>query len=100
MISMITNLFFRPHVPEDEDLSVPTDEAILPNAMLNHSDILEIVMNIRNASLRKAILSKEDIDYMEAAKILMNEKNSSQTFKIGDSVNEVGFGNAASQESL
>ena len=76
----------RPHVPGDEDLSVPADEAILPNSMLVHSDILEIVMNIRNESLRKLILSKEDIDYTVAVKILINEANLNETVKTGDNV--------------
>jgi hypothetical protein len=85
-ISSMHLLLSRPQTLEDEDLSVPNDEAILPNAMLTHTDILEIVMNIRNASLRKAILLKQDIDYIEAAKIINNEKNSNQTFNIGESV--------------
>ena len=36
----------RPHLPGDEDLSPPIDGAIIPNSMLVHTDILEIVMNI------------------------------------------------------
>ena len=55
--------------------------------MLVHTDILEIVMNIRNASLRKGILMKEDIDFTRAAQILFKEKKpSEQIFKIGDKV--------------
>ena len=83
---LITMCLHRPHVPGDEDLSVPTDEAILPNSMLVHSDILEIVMNIRNESLRKLILSKENIDYTVAVRILINEANLNETVKTGDNV--------------
>ena len=55
--------------------------------MLVHADILEIVMHIRNDSLRKAILMKEDIDFKKAAQILFTEtKPSEQSFKIGDKV--------------
>ena len=55
--------------------------------MLVHTDILEIVMHIRNDSLRKAILMKEDIDFKKAAQILFKEKKpSEQIFKVGDKV--------------
>jgi hypothetical protein len=55
--------------------------------MLVHTDILEIVMNIRNDSLRKAILLKEDIDFKKAAQILFKEtKPAEQIFQIGDKV--------------
>ena len=54
--------------------------------MLNHSDILELVVNIRNVSLRKEILSKQDIDYMAADIIFTIETMRGTTFTIGDLV--------------
>ena len=87
LIILISIQLDRPHLPGDEDLSPPSEEAIIPNSMLAHTDILEIVMNIRNESLRKAILMKEDIDFTKAAQILFKEtKPSEQIFKIGDKV--------------
>ena len=82
------NLFFRPHAPGDEDLNVGSDEAIIPNAMLVHTDILEIVLNIRNASLRKDILMKEDIDFTIADEVLIKDKNKKPetVIKAGDIV--------------
>ena len=50
--------------------------------MLEHSDILAVVMNIRNATLRKTILSKQDINYTNAAQIL-NKVNQNKNFNIG-----------------
>jgi hypothetical protein len=50
--------------------------------MLDHSDILEVVMNMRNATLRKAILSKQDITYTNAAQIL-NKVNQNKNLKVG-----------------
>jgi hypothetical protein len=50
--------------------------------MLDHSDILAVVMNIRNASLRKAIMFKQDINYTKAAQIL-NKANQNKNFKVG-----------------
>ena len=86
-IILISIQLDRPHLPGDEDLSPPSDEAIIPNSMLVHTDILEIVMNIRNDSLRKAILMKEDIDFKKAAQILFKEtKTAEQIFQIGDKV--------------
>ena len=64
---------------------MPADEATLPNAMLDHSDILEVVMNIRNATLRKAILLKQDINFTNAAQIL-NKVKQNETFNIGELV--------------
>ena len=79
-------LLCRPHLPGDEDLTVPSNEAIIPNPMLNHSDILEIVLNIRNPSLRKAVLQKEDIDFDIAAKILFTEPDNETEFQVGEKV--------------
>ena len=67
------SLLYRPHLQEDEDLSIPPDEAIIPNPMLEHSDILEIVLNIRNKKLRKSILLKKDINYEFAANVLFKD---------------------------
>jgi hypothetical protein len=50
--------------------------------MLDHSDILAVVINIRNATLRKTILLKQDINYTKAAQIL-NKVNQNKNFKIG-----------------
>jgi hypothetical protein len=50
--------------------------------MLDHSDILAVVMNIRNANLRKAILLKQNINYTNAAQVL-NKENQNKNFKIG-----------------
>ena len=54
--------------------------------MLSHSDILEIVLNIRNPSLRKAVLQKEDIDYEIAAEILFTEPENETEFQVGEKV--------------
>ena len=71
----------RPQASGDEDLNLPAYEAILPPAMLEHSDILAVVMNIRNATLRKTILLKQDINYTKAAQIL-NKANQNKNFNI------------------
>ena len=65
---------FRPAEPEDDDLNTPLEESLLPSKLVEHSDILEKVLNIRNTSLRRTILKKQDIiDYSRAAQILQNE---------------------------
>ena len=53
--------------------------------MLDHSDILEVVMNIRNATLRKEILLKPNINFTNAAQILNKEKQN-ETFNCGELV--------------
>ena len=65
------------------------EDAVLPNIMLNHTDILEIVMNVRNASLRKLILSKQNINYIEAGKILKKEEDPEKLLHVGDYVSLV-----------
>jgi len=76
---MVYNL--RPHLQEDEDLNIPPDDAIIPNQMLEHSDILEIVLNIRNPNLRKSILLKKDINYDLAANLLFRDKEHDTEFE-------------------
>lgn len=73
--------------PEDDDLNTPVEESLLPSKLVEHSDILEIVLNIRNTSLRRSILMKQDlIDYSRAAQILQNETRQVQNFTPGDQV--------------
>ena len=87
MTNMITMMLHRPHVLGDVDLNVPSDAAIIPNTLLKYSNILETVLNIRNASLRKAILARQDTDYSLADIIFTIEEIWGQPFKIGDFVN-------------
>ena len=79
------NVLPRPHVAGEEDLTV--EQSILPNAMLNHSHILDIVVKIRNVSLRKEVLFKEDINFILVDNIIFTiEKLLGTTFKVGDLV--------------
>ena len=78
---------FRAAEPEDDDLNTPVEESLLPSKLVEHSDILEKVLNIRNTSLRRSILMKQDlIDYSRAAQILQNETRQVQNFTPGDQV--------------
>ena len=54
--------------------------------MLEHSDILEIVLNIRNPKLRKAILLKKNIDYEFAANVFFKDLKSDTKFEEGEVV--------------
>ena len=54
--------------------------------MLEHSDILEIVLNIRNPKLRKAILLKKNIDYEFAANVFFKDLKSDTKFEKGEVV--------------
>ena len=54
--------------------------------MLEHSDILEIVLNIRNSKLRKAILLKKNINYEFAANVLFKDLKSDIEFEDGEVV--------------
>ena len=66
MVSLIASLYFsplaRPHMPGDEDVNVPAEQAIIPNRILDDSDTLEIVMKIKNESLKSEVLYSETID--------------------------------------
>ena len=79
-------LVYRPHLQDDKDLNIPPEEAIIPNPMLEHSDILEVVLNIRNPSLRKSILLKENINYDLADRILFKVTEPDTEFNSGDTV--------------
>ena len=68
------------------DLSLPVEEAVLPNKMVGHSEILEIVMNIRNSSVRRTILLNQGIDYDRAAKFFHNDSKSVEQFSVEDVV--------------
>ena len=80
------NILLRPHIPGEEDLNPPPDQSILPNAMLNHSDILELVINIRNVSLRTEMLTKQDLNYIAADIIFNIEAIWGKTFNVGEFV--------------
>lgn len=54
--------------------------------MLEHSDILEIVLNIRNPKLRKSILLKKDVNYEFAANVLFKDLKSDKEFENGEVV--------------
>ena len=54
--------------------------------MVEHSDILEIVLNIRNPKLRKSILLKKNINYEFAANVLFNDFKSDTKFEDGEVV--------------
>ena len=54
--------------------------------MLEHSDILEIVLNIRNPKLKKAILLKKNIDYEFAANVFFKDLKSYTNFEEGEVV--------------
>lgn len=74
----------RPHVLGEEDLTL---ESILPNRMLNHSHILEVVLNIRNTSLRKEVLAKDYINLILVDNIIAtSEILAGNTFNVGDIV--------------
>ena len=62
------------------------EEAVLPNKMLEHSDILETIINIRNTSLRRSILLNKDLNYSRAAEILRNGKESFTHCTVGQEV--------------
>ena len=49
-------------MPGDEDVNVPAEQAIIPNRILDDSDTLEIVMKIKNESLKSEVLYSETID--------------------------------------
>ena len=55
--------------------------------MLNHSDILELVINIRNVRLRTEILTKQDLNYIAADIIFNIEAIWGKTFNAGEFVN-------------
>ena len=69
-----------------ENLNSPVEHSILPNAMLNHSDILKVVMNIKNMTLKKEMLSKQDINYTASDLLFNVEAIWGKTYKIGDFV--------------
>ena len=54
--------------------------------MLEHSDILEIILNIRNPKLRKSILLKKDVNYEFAANVLFKDLKSDKEFENGEVV--------------
>eukprot|EP00090_Calanus_glacialis_P001805 TRINITY_DN11337_c0_g1_i2.p1 TRINITY_DN11337_c0_g1~~TRINITY_DN11337_c0_g1_i2.p1 ORF type:complete len:186 (+),score=39.49 TRINITY_DN11337_c0_g1_i2:92-649(+) len=74
----------RPHKSGDESVNVPVEQAVIPNRILDDSDTLEIVMKIKNETLRTALLNSETIDVKLAIEInnyLTNIKNLS--LKVG-----------------
>ena len=55
--------------------------------MLNHSHILEVVLNIRNTSLRKEVLAKDYINLILVDNIIAtSEILAGNTFNVGDIV--------------
>ena len=55
--------------------------------MLNHSHILEVVLNIRNTSLRKEVLAKDYINLILVDNIIATtEILAGNTFNVGDIV--------------
>ena len=54
--------------------------------MLEHSDILEIVLNIKNPKLRKAIFLEKNINYEFAANVLFKDLKSDTEFEKGEVV--------------
>ena len=74
----MTVLGYRPHKAGDESVNMPVDQAIIPNRILDDFDTLEIVMKIKNETLRTALLNSEKIDVKLASEInnyLTNIKN-------------------------
>ena len=54
--------------------------------MLNHSDILELVLNIENSTLKEEILGTKNINYKAGEEIHTIETVKGKHFNVGDEV--------------
>ena len=54
---------------------MPVEQAIIPNRILDDSDTLEIVMKIKNDTLKAAVLNSKTIDDKLASEISFYIKN-------------------------
>ena len=54
--------------------------------MLNHSDILELVLNIENSTLKEEILGTKNINYKAGEEIHTIEIVKGKHFNVGDEV--------------
>ena len=81
---MDTDAVLRPRMAGDEEVNTPVEEAIIPNRILDDSDTLDLVMKIKNQTLKSAVLKSQIIDDNLAKDIGQYLKNrNSFTLKIG-----------------
>ena len=77
-------VYERPHQKGDVDVNVPPSKAIIPNRILHDTDALEIILQIRNDSLKSRILNSKNIDEKLAYEInIYNEKVQNLSLKVG-----------------
>ena len=81
---MDTDTVHRPHTAGDQEVNTPVEEAIIPNRILDDSDTLELVMKIKNHTLKSAVLNSKIIDDNLAKEISHYLKNSNSfSLKVG-----------------
>ena len=72
---------------QDEDLNPPIIDAILPHRIVGHPNVLQLFINIRNMTLRNAILNMSELDLTRASEILNASKIFNKTLlRPGDKV--------------
>ena len=62
----------------DDDLNPPPEDTILPHEMVGYPNILELVLNIRNTTLRKELLNYTEVDFAHISKMLENATHSEE----------------------
>ena len=71
----------------DDDLNPPPEDTILPHEMVGYPNILELVLNIRNTTLRKELLNYTEMDFAHISKEIENATNSEKSqLRIGGNV--------------
>ena len=53
---------YRPYKDGEENVNAPVEQAVIPNRMLDDSETLEIVMKIKNDTLKTAFLNSKAMD--------------------------------------